>query len=324
MVATCCWVSLMRVTPRLIALDWGTSSLRAFLMGDGGILLDSKAAPYGIMQLPAGGFAAAFAEVASEWLAATPGLPALASGMIGSAQGWLQAPYRQGPTGLQDLAAYLATTPTGHGPTLHIVPGIMMDTERPEVMRGEETQIFGALFLHPALRRGVRLVMPGTHCKWVSVQNGGIRGFQTFMTGEVFAVLQAHSILGRPARDAGKPAIPDGAAFAAGVNAARASENGVAPLLFSARTLVLSGRMPAADSLEYLSGLLIGDELRSALGSTAERLALIGEAALCTRYLQALALFGRTDAFVITGATEAGLWQIACQAGLVPTAKEST
>lgn len=313
----------MTITPRLIALDWGTSSLRAFLMGDGGVLLDSKAAPYGIMQLPEGGFAAAFAEVTSDWLLATPGLPALASGMIGSAQGWLQAPYRQGPTGLQDLAAFLATTPTGHGPVLHIVPGIMMDTERPEVMRGEETQIFGALFLHPALRDGVRLVMPGTHCKWVSVRDGGIAGFQTFMTGELFSVLQAHSILGRPARDAGKPAT-GGTAFAAGVNATRASGNGVAPLLFSARTLVLAGKMPPEDSLEYLSGLLIGDELRSALDPRVERLALIGEPALCDRYLRALALFGRTDAFIIARATEAGLWQIACQAGLVPNAKEST
>jgi 2-dehydro-3-deoxygalactonokinase len=307
----------MSAVPRLIALDWGTSSLRAFLMGDDGVVLDTHAAPMGIMQVAEGGFPAAFADVAGQWLQATPGLPALASGMIGSAQGWLQAPYCQGPTGLQELAAGLVSVPAGNGTTLHIVPGIAMENPRPEVMRGEETQIFGALFLYPALRESARLVMPGTHCKWVSVADGGISGFETFMTGELFAVLQAHSILGRPARDAGGQAAADGKAFADGIAAARTSQNGVAPLLFSARTLVLSGKLPAADSLNYLSGLLIGDELRCALGQGTDKLALIGDAALCQRYITALAQFGVTDATIITGATEAGLWQIARHAGLV-------
>ncbi len=305
--------------PRLVALDWGTSSLRAFLMGDGGTVLESRATPRGIMQVPPGDFPAVFAETVGDWLRATPGLPVLASGMIGSAQGWKEAPYCQGPTGLGDLAAQLVAVPAGPGWTLHVVPGIAMAEPRPEVMRGEETQIFGALFQHPALRAEALLVMPGTHCKWVSVRDGGVAGFQTYMTGELFAVLQAHSILGRPARDAG-PATGDGAAFARGLAAARASTDGIAPLLFSARTLVLSGQLPAADSLDYLSGLLIGDELRSALLGGAPRLALIGDPALCDRYRRALAAFGVTDAATITGATEAGLWQVACQAGLTAPA----
>ena len=303
--------------PRLIALDWGTSSLRAFLMGQAGQVLDGRAAPLGIMQIQPGGFADVFADITRDWLRATPGLPALASGMIGSAQGWRQAPYCQGPTGLAALAGGLVTVPTGGGPALHIVPGIALQTPRPEVMRGEETQIFGALSLHPELRSGAHLVMPGTHCKWVTVAAGGIAGFQTYMTGEVFAALQAHTILGRPAKEAGLPAAADGAAFARGVRVAQGSEDGIAPLLFSARTLVLSGALPAADSLEYLSGLLIGDELRCALAGGAPQLALIGDPALCARYRRALALFDLPDAITITGATEAGLWQIACQAGLV-------
>ena len=305
-------------SPLLIALDWGTSSLRAFLMGAGGSVLAQKAAPHGIMNLPQGGFAAAFASVAGEWLAIGPGLKVLASGMVGSAQGWRIAPYCQGPTGLAALAAGLVRVPTGLGPELHIVPGISMDQPRPEVMRGEETQIFGALSLHPALGAQARFVMPGTHCKWVSVRQSGIAGFQTFMTGELFAALKGHTILGRPARDAGEDPTGDDVAFIRGLSVARDSTQGIAPLLFSARTLVLAGQLPAADSPDYLSGLLIGDELRSALRPDAGALALIGEAALCARYRQALTLFGAPDARVITGATEAGLWQIAQHAGLVP------
>ena len=304
-------------TPRLIALDWGTSSLRGFLLGADGAVYAQGAAPYGIMNLPEGGFAAAFRAIAGAWLEATPGLPVLASGMIGSAQGWRQAPYCQGRTGLAELAAGLITVATGAGVDLHIVPGVAMESPRPEVMRGEETQIFGALSLHADLCAGGQLVMPGTHCKWVTVRDGGIAGFQTFMTGEVFAALQGHTILGRPAREAGTPPTGDGAAFARGVATARDSGDGLAPLLFSARTLVLAGRLPAADSLDYLSGLLIGDELRCALRDRVGGLALIGDPALCERYRMALALFGIGDARLITGATEAGLWQIACHAGLV-------
>ena len=310
-------------TPRLIALDWGTSSLRAFLLGDGGVVLARQAKPLGIMQVAQGGFPAVFTAITGEWLQAAPGLPTIACGMIGSAQGWRQAPYCQAPTGLQSVAAGLLAIPAGSGATLHIVPGIAIDSARPEVMRGEETQIFGALLLHPALRQDARLVMPGTHCKWVSVRDGGIADFQTFMTGELFAVLRAHSILGRPAAEAGAPASESTSAFAQGVAAARDSAGGVAPLLFSARTLVLSGRLPAADSLEYLSGLLIGDEVRYALQQGSVRLAFIGEPALCERYQRAVALFGVVDTLTVAGATEAGLWQIACSAGLVGMSKEN-
>jgi 2-dehydro-3-deoxygalactonokinase len=119
------------------------------------------------------------------------------------------------------------------------------------------------------------------------------------------------------------PTASADAAFARGVKTGRDSASGIAPLLFSARTLVLNGSLPAADSLEYLSGLLIGDELRCAVQGSAPHLALIGEPGLCERYRRALAVFGITDASLITGATEAGLWQIACHAGLVATSQET-
>ena len=154
-------------------------------------------------------------------------------------------------------------------------------------------------------------MLPGTHSKWVEVRDGRIEGFHTFMTGELFSALRQHTILGRPARDAADAPSAGGAAFRRGLEEARISAEGLAPLLFSARTLVLSGQLPAPDSLDYLSGLVIGDELRCALPQDQRALALIGDKALCDRYRLAMAEFGVTEAPTIEGATEAGLWQVA-------------
>ena len=161
--------------------------------------------------------------------------------------------------------------------------------------------------------------MPGTHSKWVRVEGGRIAGFATFMTGELYALLAEHSILGRPARSArsaGERA--DDAAFEAGVAAVReAGHGGASALLFGARARVLCGGLKAADSLEYLSGLLIGEELRIALAACAAAPTLIGEAALCARYQRALAAWGVPGASSIDAAAVAGLWALASRAGLV-------
>jgi 2-dehydro-3-deoxygalactonokinase len=192
--------------------------------------------------------------------------------------------------------------------------------ERPDLMRGEETQLIGVLSRQPALAAKASLVMPGTHCKWVQVADGGITGFTTYMTGELFALLAQHSILGRPAREAGSAAASD-SAFERGVSAVRANGAGATPLLFSARTLVLTGQLAAADSLEYLSGLLVGEEIRCALMAWPDAGAaphiLVGDAMLCERYRRALALFGVQSLAPADGAAPAGLWQIATQAGLL-------
>lgn len=301
------------MTPRLIALDWGTSSLRAFLLGADGTVLERRAERLGIMQTPPDGFPASFAQIAGAWRRRWPHLPAIAAGMIGSAQGWAQAPYRRNAAGAAEMAESLISVPSGDGGVLHIVPGLAMDTPRAEVMRGEETQIIGALTIDPGLARG-RLLLPGTHSKWAVLADGRIAGFATFMTGELFAVLRGHSILGRLQGDL----PPDESGFDAGVTTARDGD-GLAALLFSARAQVLLGTLPAAASLPYLSGLLIGDEIRGALaaGHGAGRLALVGDAALCARYRRALSHFGITDVPAIEGAAEAGLWRIACLAGLV-------
>ena len=245
---------------RLIALDWGTSSLRAYLLGDGRRRHRSASQPWGILHLPEGDFAAALKAVAGDWLDAAPGLPVIASGMVGSAQGWREAAYVSFPADGRSLAAQLLAFEAWPGVQLHIVPGVRCSGERPDVMRGEETQVVGLLLRQPVLAAMAVLVMPGTHCKWVWVADGCIAEFNTYMTGELFALLAQHSILGRPARQAGGAAASD-SAFERGVSAVRANGAGATPLLFSARTLVLTGQLAAADSLDYLSGLLVGEEI---------------------------------------------------------------
>ena len=310
----------MTATPSLIALDWGTSSLRALLLDGTGNVIESRTEPWGLMHLPGGDFGAAFHAVTAPWRAHTPGLPAIAAGMVGSAQGWVHAPYCTAPAGAAELAAALTRVSRAD---LSIVPGISTCGERPDVMRGEETQVVGVLEAYPALAADSLVILPGTHSKWVRVLEGRVGDFTTFITGELFAVLRDHSVLGRfasAAEGASDRSARDDA-FARGVRAAQASGPGIAPLLFSARALVLAERLAADASLEYLSGLLIGDELRCGLAGGRRPAALIGDASLCGRYAAALQLVGIDDVPVIGGAAERGLWSIALRAGLVARAR---
>jgi 2-dehydro-3-deoxygalactonokinase len=305
---------------RLIALDWGTSSLRAYRLGAAGQVLEVRHRPWGILHLPEEGehgFAAALQHIAGDWLAAAPGLPVIAAGMVGSAQGWREAPYAGVPADAQALATRLLRFEALPGVLLHLVPGVRLGGARPDVMRGEETQIVGLLARQPPLADDTRLVLPGTHSKWVRIDGGRIADFHTYLTGELFALLRAHSILGRPAREAGGGEASD-AAFDAGVAAVRdGGAGGATALLFTVRTRVLAGLLPAAHSLDYLSGLLVGDELRCALpGSEGAPLWLVGDAALVARYRRALALSGREATVADGDAAARGLWQIARRAGL--------
>jgi 2-dehydro-3-deoxygalactonokinase len=304
--------------PALIALDWGTSSLRAWLLDTAGQALESRHRPRGIMQIEEGAFAAALLEIAGDWLLRWPHLRVLACGMIGSAQGWVEAPYLPCPAGPLELAGGLVPVP---GSVLLVVPGVAQYGDSPNVMRGEETQIFGALALHPALQESARLVLPGTHSKWAMISGGRIERFETFMTGDLFAVLRAHSILGRLAKDAAPAPKAAEAAFLRGVQAVRVGGR-VAPLLFSARALALTGGLPAELTLDYLSGLLIGEELACALQAGPAPDALIGDAALCRRYQLAFAAFGVAAIATIEDAAIAGLWRIASQAGLATLAPQ--
>jgi 2-dehydro-3-deoxygalactonokinase len=308
---------------RLVALDWGTSSLRAFLLGADGRVLAQRQQPWGIQHLPTGGFDAALNDIAGDWLAAAGPVPLLACGMVGSAQGWHVAPYVPCPADLATLAAALVAFDIGQGRVLHIVPGL--SHQRPDVMRGEETQVIGALIQAPRLAEHATLVMPGTHSKWVAVRDGRIGDFSTYLSGELFAVLRDHSILGRPQREVTPTAQADEdspaalRAFDLAVNAVR-RQGSATPLLFSTRALVLSGRLRAEHSMAYLSGLLIGDELRCGLSGRVDNapLVLIGDAALCLRYRRALGAWADVaEPLHLSNTAVAGLWRLALQAGLV-------
>ncbi|PTN44613.1 2-dehydro-3-deoxygalactonokinase, partial [Achromobacter xylosoxidans] len=213
----------------LIALDWGTSSLRAYRLDAAGRTLDTRHLPWGIMRLPQplqdgaattalSGFELAFEQACGDWLRAEPALPVIACGMVGSAQGWKEAAYLDVPVDLQRIGTLLTKVEREDGPALHIVPGLIQRHGLPNVIRGEETQVVGVM-ADQATRSAdsVLIGLPGTHSKWVSARRGRVTHFDTFMTGEVYAALRGHTILGRTMADA---ASADMAAFERGLKVA--------------------------------------------------------------------------------------------------------
>lgn len=297
----------------LIGLDWGTSSLRAFRIDDARASA-TRERPWGIRCLPEGGFDAALADLVAGW----PDDPLIACGMVGSRQGWTEAAYLETPARAEALAQHLARVTTADGRVLHIVPGLH-HRRGPDVMRGEETQLVGALAGASGACTGSTFILPGTHSKWVAVRDAAVVDFATMMTGELFALLCKHSILGAGMDTGGEEA----AAFERGVREARdsAGEGGFSRL-FSTRSRLLEGDLSPAGSAEYLSGLLVGEEFRAMLSSrrfdTADAVHMIGAEALCARYRRAATLFDIEIAPPVGPAAAHGLWHIACLAGLVP------
>lgn len=309
--------------PCLIGLDWGSTALRAWLIDAAGQVLEERTADgRGASTLHGhDAFAAAFDDVTASWCAVHPHLPVLACGMVGSTHGWLDVPYVACPAGADALAAAIVRVPDGP----HIVPGLMSDAPPlpPDLMRGEETQILGAL-CDASLHSASCIVLPGTHSKWAQVDAGRITGFSTYMTGELYAVLRQASVLGRLMPDAARP---NDAAFTQGLDAVLYhGDLGLSHQLFAARTLGVTGRMAPDGLADYLSGLLIGHELRAALpwraraGLGAAPLALVGAPTLCARYAQALGHFGAAAPRVLGNVAPAGLVALARAAALVAPA----
>ena len=271
-------------SPRpLIAIDWGTSSLRGARLGASGQVLESRDFPRGILTVPPGQFEAVFHELFGDWMQAPRAL-CLISGMAGSRQGWQEAPYCPCPAGFAELGQHLLWLQPGR---IALVPGLSCSStdalNTPDVMRGEEVQIFGALQL--AGRDRATLVLPGTHSKWVQVQGGHVAQFQTFMTGEVYALMSQHSILGKTMDLQG---AFEATVFLQGIDQSQRASS-VLHHLFAVRTLGLFERLSAAQLPSYLSGLLIGEELRTQnVSNHAEPLILIGSEALTMRYTLAL------------------------------------
>lgn len=323
----------------LIALDWGTSSLRAYRLDGGGRTLDARHLPWGIMRLPQplqdgaatpalSGFELAFEQACGDWLRAEPALPVIACGMVGSAQGWQEAAYLDVPVALDRIGTLLTVVERPGATPVHIVPGLIQRHGLPNVMRGEETQVFGVLRDARAVPdAGLLIGLPGTHSKWVGARNGQVTHFDTFMTGEVYAALRGHTILGRTMSDA---AAPDMAAFERGLKVAGAPEGraGVLSTIFSTRALGLTGELAPASQADYLSGLLIGHEIAALAAmlraqGQAPRIVLCGEPALCERYTLAMTHYGLGAPEQAQNATERGLWHLALAAGLVPSSSIS-
>ncbi|MBP2161861.1 MULTISPECIES: 2-dehydro-3-deoxygalactonokinase [Asticcacaulis] len=298
--------------PALLAADWGTTNFRLFLFSADGEIIARHNANIGLKNLGVLSFEQALSSVMKEDFA-RPDLPILLSGMVGSRTGWKEAPYVPCPAGAKEIVAGIVDAPSDRL-KVKIVPGLSADADHPgikNVMRGEETQIFGLSQKHGD---GV-FVLPGTHCKWAVVHDGTIQGFSSYMTGEMFQVLKRHSILG----DLMENDVDDEAAFTLGVDRAMADKSFLS-LVFSARTEGLFGNIKPESLSSYLSGLLIGSEIRAeSLRHGIRPVTLIGAGSLITLYKRALNHTGFTDVTEIDGdeASSAGLWALAQQGKLI-------
>ena len=302
------------MSPSLIAIDWGTSNLRASLLDAVGGAIKTRTAPGGIMAVPSGRFAEALLSLCGDWMDAHA-VPLIASGMIGSRQGWQEAAYIACPAGLASAASQLVRVAVRPGTVLHIVPGICCVGADGihDVMRGEETQLWGA-----GLAAGSCCVLPGTHSKWAWMgDNDQVERFETFMTGELFGLLTQHGILGR-LMTFGMSQPKD---FEAGVSLGLAQHANALHVIFAARTAGLMNKIAPSGLPDYLSGILIGMEVASASTRLLQRsVTLLGDDALCERYEAALRIAGIASTRAADGATTQGQWRIAVAAGLLTKA----
>ncbi len=269
-----------RIKADWIAVDWGTSNMRAWAMSSSGTVLAEARSDQGMGKLARDGFEPALLDVIGDWLGGATTV--VACGMVGSRQGWVEAPYAKVPC--PTLPQGLVRAPTTHSDlTVHVIPGIMQ-ADPADVMRGEETQISG--FLARNKNWDGVICLPGTHTKWVHVSADEVVSFQTFMTGELFNTIATQTVLRHSIAAEGW----DDAAFADGVATAMARPERLAARLFSLRAESLLHDLQGDSARARLSGLLIGAELAGAkpywLG---QQIAVVGDGALSKLYVDALA-----------------------------------
>jgi 2-dehydro-3-deoxygalactonokinase len=281
-------------TDTFVGINWGSTNFRAFLISAEGKSIDEYSAQAGVVGLDRDRMAAMMDELASRW----PGTrPVYASGMIGSNVGWIDVPYAQAPAGFADLARAAVLTQIGKV-SVQIVPGITcrrsFDGE-PDILRGEEIELLGLA--------GLRVVdgwvaLPGTHTKWVRLQNGRVFDFFTSMSGEIFDRLTAKGLLSSII--AGEAA--EGDAFLTGVNAGHGRRLSLGTLLFGARARVIRGLLAKPDAASYIRGLLIGSEIADAVAVypilVNGPLPLVGNGPLCQLYAAALRTVGVSSELV--------------------------
>ncbi|NLQ18898.1 2-dehydro-3-deoxygalactonokinase [Marinomonas sp. M1K-6] len=290
-----------------IAVDWGTTNLRAFLMNQEGQIQAQRDSDQGMLTLGSAEFESVLSDLLGDWL--TPDLPIYMAGMVGSRGGWQEVPYLPCPIHLDDLSEHLFWMTTKLPNKVAIVPGLQGTGVAGllDVMRGEETQLLGALdWLEEQGRADESPVfcLPGTHCKWVQVKRGEVTQFSTSITGELFARLNDESSLvkGLP-----KSAQLNEEAFNKGVLASQQT-GGILHHLFSARSRFVCGELAADEVRDYLSGVVIGhdvNDILSTLTIPTSPVLIIGSQALSARY--ALALSSRNLAGEFLAANEASI-----------------
>lgn len=259
-----------------LIIDWGTSNFRAFAINQQGEVADQQTLALGLLQIKAGQFAHELQQVLSHWLSHYQTLPIYMAGMVGSQQGWVNVNYVATPVSSNTLAKNMHCFELPWGALATIIPGVSYKAAMDcfDVMRGEEVQIFGAL--ERIDQHNFNAVLPGTHSKHAVIKNGELTEFSSFMTGELFSVISQHTILGR-----GLPTqIDSNNAFIKGVKAGQTDK--LTSTLFSARTHRLFNNIAETDVFDYLSGLLIGNELKTLVN--ANNVYLIGGEKLCARY----------------------------------------
>jgi 2-dehydro-3-deoxygalactonokinase len=302
-----------------ILADWGTTNLRAWAVADDGRVLDQRGQGGGLLAVRDGRFAESFAAFCGDWLDIRRPIPAVLSGMVGSKLGWKEAPYLTAPVALADIGRQLCFVEDIAGASVWIVPGVRLDDPaQPEVMRGEEAQILGALAMLG--RDGGVFLLPGTHAKWAIVEAGRLIAFRTYMTGEIYGLLRGAGTIGQLIEGDER----DPAAFRRGVERSRSPDAAnLLHSLFSVRTLGLLGGVARRSLASYLSGLLIGAELQDGTRWLEGRgltpcLTLIGSPEMIEAYAVAgeLCALGQTS-LESSAILPAALLAIARAAGLV-------
>jgi 2-dehydro-3-deoxygalactonokinase len=267
-----------------IGLDWGTTSFRAYLVQGDGSVAAEVSAPGGILAVKDGAFEASLEQQIGAW---DKSLPVIASGMITSRQGWIEIPYVECPAGPAEIAKAIVRRQLTSGRVVHFMTGLHLASPSlgHDVMRSEEMQVFGNL------DSGAKhFVTPGTHSKWIDVVDGRIVNFATYVTGETFAVLRQHSILGRLMTSD----VDDEVAFGRGVAKAFEDPAGLLHNLFSVRSLGLFNEMTGDSLASYLSGLVIGSEVGHAAASRDQdaEYVILASAGIALRYQRAMQAAG--------------------------------
>ncbi len=289
------------MTSGYIAIDWGSTNLRAWHYQHG-VCVEHRQAAAGVTRLNGKSPQAVFDEITRGWR--ENHTPVLMAGMVGSNAGWKIAPYLPCPAAFSAFSQQL--TPVLEN--VWIIPGLSVRRDdNCNVMRGEETQLLGAKSLSPA----PLYIMPGTHCKWVQADDRTVQDFRTAMTGELHHILLSHSLVG-----AGLPEqLASQGAFSAGLERG-INDNALLPRLFEVRAAHVLGELPRSEVSDFLSGLLIGNEVatmarRYALNPQ-QPVTLVAGPSLSQRYVAALTLMG-FQASVLDGdeAFQAGIRSIA-------------